>query len=111
MSDYRKKIDTLKDDIIDDIIKITEKKGEFFGHHFIVLKNDDIVYSVRYKQDLDLISREICDYKHLSISFRSNSNKYYVIDSKKGEVHSSHFDARLIDVDTLYYILNIISSL
>jgi len=33
------------------------------------------------------------------------------MDSQEGEVHAAHFDARLIDVDTLYYILEVIKNI
>ena len=105
MKDYQKKIDTLKD-----IIKLTEKKGRYYGHHFIIV-NDEVFHAVRYGRDLDYDLGGLDDYKHLSIEFndfKHDSNKYYVIDSQEGEIHQSHFDARLIDVDTLYHVLKTI---
>lgn len=117
MKDYQKKIETLKDDIIDDIIKITKKKGKYYGHHFIIVDND-VIQAVRYGQDLDYNLRDRQDdYKHLSIHFNNyklnkiNSNDYYVDDTQEGKCHQAHFDARLIDVDTLYYILETIKQL
>jgi hypothetical protein len=111
MKDYRKKIEILKDDIIDDIISITQKKGKHFGHHFIIVEDNKIFRAVRYKQDLEFTWRKYDNYKHLSIEMKGDSNKYYVIDSKEGEVHESHFDARIISVDILYHILETIKTL
>jgi len=111
MKNYRKKIEILKDNIIDDIIKITQKKGKHFGHHFIVVENDNIFRAVRYGWDLECSWRKCDNYKHLSIEMKHDSNKYYILDSQKGEIHSSHFDARLIDVDILCHILEIIKTL
>lgn len=54
MKNYKKIIETLKDNIIDDIIKITQKKGKHISHHFIIVENNNILHAVRYGWDLEL---------------------------------------------------------
>lgn len=110
MKNYKKKIETIKDEIIDDIIKMTIKNGRYISHYFVI-PDDDVVQAVRYEWDKCL---NLCDrnenYKNLSIHFhgRNFSSKFYVKDSKEGEIYRSHFDARLMSVDLLYQVLETI---
>lgn len=111
MKNYRKKIEILKDNIIDDIIKITQKKGKHFGHYFIIIENNSTFRAVRYGQDLEFSWRKHDNYKHLSIELKNHINDGYVIDSQPNEIHSSHFDARIISIDILCHILETIKTL